>query len=72
MCGRYHRSALLGCCLRLLQLRCCAAEITFSTTVEMDLVFPHNDTYAPSVISDVLLSVGRAEDIFKSRAAAKS
>jgi hypothetical protein len=60
MCARYHRPTLLGCCLVLLQLRCCAAEVTFPTTVEVDLVFPRNDTYAPSAIFPIVLAVHNA------------
>ena len=60
MYARYHRPTLLGYCLILLQLRCCAAKITFPTTVEVDLVFPRNDTYAPSAIFPVVLAVHNA------------
>jgi hypothetical protein len=50
-----HPYRLVWCLLAL--LCCSAAQLIFPMTLEVDLIFPRNDTYAPTVLTPVVFAV---------------
>ena len=46
----------------LVLLSCCStAQVAFPTTVEVDLIFPRNDTYAPTALMPIVFAIQNSQ-----------
>jgi hypothetical protein len=58
MFASYYRQCYLVCYLLTAFLPCLsAAQLTFPATLEVDLIFPRNDTYAPTTLMPIVFAI---------------